>query len=216
MENIINKTAENLRKNNIETFVVDQKSDILPLIKTLIPKGASVGVGGSVTLDQLDFITFLRNGDYHFFDRYKDGLSRPETLKVMIDALSSDLFFTSSNAVTEDGALYNVDGNGNRIAALCFGPKQVVVVVGSNKIVKNIAQAELRVKKIAAPKNAVRLGLDTYCAKMGECVSLKNETYEIFDGCKSEKRICSGYLITAYQKNPNRIKVIICKEPLGY
>ncbi len=216
MQEIITKIAENLRKNNMETFIVDKKEDIIPLIKTLLPSGASVGVGGSASLNEIDFIPFLRNGDYKFFDRHKEGLSREEALQVMTDALSADVFFTSSNAITEDGALYNVDGNGNRIAALCFGPKKVIVVAGANKIVKDLKEAEIRVKKIAAPKNCVRLGMETYCAKAGECVSLKKENPAMYDGCQSSCRICDSYLITGFQRNSDRIKVIICKESMGY
>lgn len=216
MERIISKTVENLKKNNMQPFVVDKKEDILPLLKNLIPAGASVGVGGSVTLDELGVIPFIREGDYNFFDRYADGLSRGEAVEVMRKALLADVFLTSSNAVTKDGALYNVDGNGNRVAALCFGPKSVIVIVGANKIVKDLKAAEERVKKIAAPKNCNRLGLESACAKSGECVSLKKDERQLCDGCFTEGRICCSYVVSAYQRNKDRIKVIICKENMGY
>ena len=216
MENTIKKTVENLRRNNMVPYVVEKGSDGLPLLKTLLPEGASVGVGGSETLTKLGVISFLREGNYKFFDRYAKGLTRPEAVEVMRQSLLADVFLTSSNAVTEKGELYNVDGNGNRVAALCFGPKEVLVIVGANKIVKDIKAAEERVKKIAAPKNCQRLALPSPCSKTGECVSLSLENRELCDGCATESRICSSYVISGYQRNKDRIKVIICKESMGY
>ena len=216
MENIIKKTVENLRRNNMVPYVVEKGSDVLPLLKTLLPEGASVGVGGSETLTKLGVISFLREGNYKFFDRYAKGLTRPEAVEAMRQSLLADVFLTSSNAVTEKGELYNVDGNGNRVAALCFGPKEVLVIVGANKIVKDIKAAEERVKKIAAPKNCQRLALPSPCSKTGECVSLSLENRELCDGCATESRICSSYVISGYQRNKDRIKVIICKESMGY
>lgn len=216
MENTIKKTVENLRRNNMVPYVVEKGSDVLPLLKTLLPEGVTVGVGGSETLTKLGVISFLREGNYKFFDRYAKGLTRPEAVEVMRQSLLADAFITSSNAVTEKGELYNVDGNGNRVAALCFGPKEVLVIVGANKIVKDIKAAEERVKKIAAPKNCQRLALPSPCSKTGECVSLSLENRELCDGCATESRICSSYVISGYQRNKDRIKVIICKESMGY
>lgn len=216
MENIIKKTVDNLRRNNMVPYVVEKGSDVLPLLKTLLPEGVTVGVGGSETLTKLGVISFLREGNYKFFDRYAKGLTRPEAVEVMRQSLLADVFLTSSNAVTEKGELYNVDGNGNRVAALCFGPKEVLVIVGANKIVKDIKAAEERVKKIAAPKNCQRLALPSPCSKTGECVSLSLENRELCDGCATESRICSSYVISGYQRNKDRIKVIICKESMGY
>lgn len=216
MENTIKKTVENLRRNNMVPYVVEKGSDVLPLLKTLLPEGVTVGVGGSETLTKLGVISFLREGNYKFFDRYAKGLTRPEAVEVMRQSLLADAFITSSNAVTEKGELYNVDGNGNRVAALCFGPKEVFVIVGANKIVKDIKAAEERVKKIAAPKNCQRLALPSPCSKTGECVSLSLENRELCDGCATESRICSSYVISGYQRNKDRIKVIICKESMGY
>ncbi len=216
MNNLISKVAENLTKNNMQAFVVDTKDEILPLLKTLLPSGASVGVGGSVTLDEIGVIPFLREGDYAFFDRYAEGLTRPEAVEIMRKALLADAFITSSNAITEKGELYNVDGNGNRVAALCFGPKEVIVIAGANKIVKDLKAAEERVKTIAAPKNCARLGLDSPCFKNGECASIGFKNREMCDGCRTDSRICSTYVLSGYQRNKNRIKVILCKENLGY
>lgn len=216
MENTINKTVENLKRNNMVPYVLEKAEDIIPLLKDLLPEDATVGVGGSETLTKLGVISFLREGNYKFFDRYAKGLTRPEAVEVMRQSLLADVFLTSSNAVTENGELYNVDGNGNRVAALCFGPKEVFVIVGANKIVKDINAAEERVKKIAAPKNCQRLAIPSPCSKTGECISLSLENREICDGCTTENRICSSYVISGYQRNRDRIKVIICKESMGY
>ncbi len=216
MNDLINKVAENLKRNNMVPYIVNKKEDILPLLKTLLPSGASVGVGGSVTLDEIGVIPFLREEEYSFFDRYAEGLTRPEAVEIMRKALLADTFITSSNAVTEKGELYNVDGNGNRVAALCFGPKSVIVIVGANKIVKDLKAAEERVKTIAAPKNCIRLGIDSPCSKGGECVSMKAENREMCDGCMLESRICSTYVLSGYQRIKDRITVIICKENMGY
>jgi hypothetical protein len=216
MNNLITKVAENLKRNNMVPYIVETKGEILPLLKTILPDGASVGVGGSVTLDEIGVVPFLREGNYAFFDRYAEGLSRPETVEVMRNALLADTFITSSNAVTEKGELYNVDGNGNRVAALCFGPKEVIVIVGANKIVKDLKAAEERVKTIAAPKNCQRLGLDSPCSKLGQCASMKMENREMCDGCFVDSRICSTYVLSGYQRVKDRIKVIICKENMGY
>ncbi len=216
MDNLIKKVVENLKANNMVPYVVEKKDDIIPLLKTLLPEGISVGVGGSATLNEIDAIQFLREGNYKFFDRYAEGLTRPEAVEVMRNSLLADAFITSSNAITEKGELYNVDGNGNRVAALCFGPKEVIVVVGVNKIVKDLTAAEERVKTIAAPKNCQRLLVDSPCSKTGKCVSMKMENREMCDGCKIDSRICSTYVLTGFQRIKDRIKVIICKENMGY
>lgn len=216
MQQIIKKTVQNLIKNNMKPFVVDKKDDILPLLKTLIPKGATVGVGGSVTLDEVGVIDFLRSGDYDFYDRYKQGLTREQAVKIMKQALTADCFITSSNAVTEGGALYNVDGNGNRVAAFVYGPDSVIVIIGANKIVENVDTAIKRVKQIAAPNNCKRLNVPSPCSKTGQCVSLAGENPEMCDGCSIDGRICCSYLVSGFQRHKDRIKVIICKENMGY
>ena len=216
MNNLITKVSENLKRNNMVPYIVETKDEILPLLKTLLPEGASVGVGGSVTLNEIDAINFLREGNYKFFDRHAEGLTRPEAVEIMRQSLLADAFITSSNAVTEKGELYNVDGNGNRVAALCFGPTEVIVIVGANKIVKDLKAAEERVKTIAAPKNCERLSINSPCSKTGECASMKMENREMCDGCKIDERICSTYVLSGYQRIKDRIKVIICKENMGY
>lgn len=213
---IVEKTMENLRKNNIKPFFVEKKEDVLPLIRTLVNEGDTVSNGGSVTLKECGVMDELKSGRYNYLDRSREGITREEVEDVYRETYKADVYFASSNAVTESGYLYNVDGNSNRVSAILYGPKSVVLVCGYNKIVKNIEEAELRVKQKAAPPNTVRLNCDTYCAKAGECVSLKNSDREMCDGCHSPARICCNFVISAQQRHIDRIKVIFVGEKLGY
>ncbi len=212
---VLKKTMLNLKKNQFDPYYVATKEEVVPLIEELVPAGASVANGGSVSLKECGVMNLLESGVYDFIDRRK--ADTPEELRdYYIRAYGSDAFFCSSNAVTEDGCLYNVDGNSNRIACIAYGPKQVIMVVGCNKIVKDLDAAVLRVKTICAPKNCVQLQKDTYCAKMGQCVSLTQEHPSMYDGCDSAQRICCNYLVSGRQRHPNRVKVIIVGEPLGF
>lgn len=150
MEKYIETTMENLERNNIKPFYVEKREEVVPLIKTLLKKGESISCGGSVTLHECEVDTkILKSGDYDFIDR--SGLQGEELREAYGKAFMCDTFFTSSNAVTERGELYNVDGNSNRVACIVYGPRQVIMVVGKNKIVPNINAAVERVKKSAAP-----------------------------------------------------------------
>lgn len=213
MNTIIENTIKNLEKNNIEALYVESKEDVVPLIEKLVPQGSTVAVGGSVSLDESGVLSHLRSGRYEFFDRYAQGLSREEVMEVYRKSFGVDAYFCSSNAVTEEGELYNVDGNANRISAIAFGPKTVIMIVGVNKIVKNIDEAVKRVKTIAAPKNCRRLDCRTYCFEKGHCMDMDGGMGK---GCDSPQRICRHYLVSAKQAVMGRIKVIIVNEELGY
>jgi len=212
----IELTMENLRKNNMAAFYVDTKEEVVPLVKTLIKEGDTISNGGSVSLKETGVIDEIKSGKYNYLDRSREGITPEEIQQVYRQVYSADAYFASSNAITENGQLYNVDGNSNRVSAILFGPSSVILVCGYNKIVKDIKEAELRVKTCAAPPNTVRLNCDTYCAKEGKCVSLNNPDCEIPDGCKSSGRICCNYVISAQQRHKDRIKVIIVGEKLGY
>ena len=129
-------TMENLQKNGMQPFYVKTKEEVVPLIKTLVEKGSSVSHGGSETLKQTGIVELLKNGDYDYIDR--SGLEGEELRQSYIRAFGCDTYFSSSNAVTMNGELYNVDGNSNRVACIVYGPRQVIIVVGKNKIVNNI------------------------------------------------------------------------------
>lgn len=198
------KCASALRKNNIYCECVENCEEALDVISTLISSGDTVTVGGSMTLFEAGVIDMLRESDCNFLDRYEKDANVQEIYE---KAFTSDVYFMSSNAITENGELYNVDGNGNRISALAWGPKSVIVVAGYNKIVKDLDEAQKRVKQIAAPANALRLGCDTPCTKSGHCMN-----------CSSDSRICATTLIVGKQieRHKNRIKVILIGEELGY
>lgn len=212
----IDKTIENLTRNKMQPFFCETKEEACDLIKTLINKDDVISSGGSVTLKETGIYDIITSSDYKYLDRSAPGITREEVEEVYRKTFSADVFFTSANAITENGELYNVDGNSNRVAAILYGPKSVVVVCGINKLVKNIDEAVRRVKSIAAPKNTIRLSCDTYCAKSGECVSLNNKDSELCEGCHSDGRICCNYVICAQQRHLNRIKVVIIGENYGY
>lgn len=214
MNEIIKTTMENLQKNGMKPFYAEKKEDVIPIIESLVEKGSSVSHGGSETLKQTGVIDFLKNGDFDYIDR--SGLEGEELRECYIKAFGCDAYFSSSNAVTMNGELYNVDGNSNRVACIVFGPRQVIMVVGINKIVENINDAVLRVKEAAAPPNTQRLDCKTPCAVTGKCISLNNDDSFICDGCASPQRICCNYVISAKQRHTDRIKVIIVNENLGY
>ena len=127
--------------------------------------------------------------------------------------MGADTYFCSANAVTTQGELYNVDGNANRIAAIAYGPKRVIMVVGINKIVPDLEAAIHRVKTVAAPRNVERLGCNTYCQKAGHCMGVDGG---MTDGCGAVGRICSGYLVSGWQRHKERIQVILVGESCGY
>lgn len=205
IEQKINRTIENLQKNNMEAYLVKDEKDLLEKLKSLIKEGGTVSVGGSMTLFETGVIDFLRNGKYNFMDRYKDGITPMELKDIYRKTFLCDYYITSSNAVTESGELYNVDGNGNRVAAMIYGPDQVIVIIGANKIVSNLNAAIERVKYNAAPANTKRLNLNTPCTKVGYCVD-----------CKSDGRICNDYVLIKRENVKGRVKVIILNKDLGY
>jgi L-lactate utilization protein LutB len=201
----IDRTLNNLEKNNIDAFYAPTKEDALKKAATLLHDGDTVTVGGSMTLFEIGLIDYLRSGQVKFLDRYEKELSREQIEKIFRDAFFADMYFTSTNALTEEGELYNVDGNGNRVAAMIFGPKKVIVIAGYNKLVKNREAAVERVRHTAAPANAARLNCPTPCAKTGECMD-----------CKSDGHICCSAVFLGRQQKKGRITVILVGEELGY
>lgn len=214
----IERTAAALRKNNMAVYRAKDREEAREIVSSLLQRGNSVGVGGSETLNECGIIDLVRSKDYRFIDRYEKGLSREEVKARHIEALGADVYITGTNAVTEDGMLYNVDGNGNRISAIAFGPESVIVIAGANKIVPTLKDAVIRVKNTAAPANCKRLSCETYCKEKGMCVTMGDPftADKIGAGCHSDGRICCDYLVSSYQRAKDRIKVIIVDEPLGF
>lgn len=211
---MLKRAARSLEANNMKPYIVENREDVLPIVKSILEEGKTVACGGSATLNETGVTELLRSGAYDFLDRA--GKSPEELEELYRRAFSADFYLTSSNAVTENGELYNVDGNSNRVAAICFGPRSVIVIAGRNKIVRNLDEAAVRVKRFAAPMNTARLGCETYCQSKGECMALASGSSRMTDGCKSEGRICCSYVVTAQQRIKDRIKVILVNEDLGF
>ncbi len=215
MTESIKRTIESLNKNNMETFLVESRDEALKTALSLLNDGDTVSVGGSVTLTKIGLLEALKGGNYNYLDRYAAS-SPSEMHEIFRKSFFADVYFTSSNAITENGELYNVDGNANRVAAMMYGAKKVIVIVGKNKIVKDLDAAVLRVKTIAAPLNCKRLNKETYCVKTGHCVTVDNgQSCQMGVGCRSKDRICRNFTVMG-EHLPDRVKVIIVNEDLGY
>ena len=169
----------------------------------LIAEHETVGWGGSQTLGQIGVIEALRQRGQKVFDR-ADAADRAEAEAIAHRALGGDVFLMSSNAVTEDGCLVNLDGNGNRVAALIYGPKRVIVVAGMNKVTPDVDSGILRTRRLAAPTNAQRFGGKTPCAVTGQC-----------GDCVSPDCICANLVVTRLSRPAGRVHVILVGEDLG-
>lgn len=201
-----------LRENNMQAFYAPDKAHALQTVKSLLVPGETVACGGSMTLKQCGVHELLSGGDYAYLDRDAPGLTQEQRDMLLRRAFFADSYIMSSNAVLRTGELYNVDGNSNRVAALCFGPRSVIVLAGRNKIADNLQQAVKRVRLIAAPMNAKRLGCDTYCKTNGRCIAQDTP----LDACRSDARICCSYVLSARQRIKDRVKVILIDEDLGF
>lgn len=202
-EKMLERTADALRKNRFGAFVIRSREELIEKLRELMPDGISCSVGGSVTLFEAGVVDFIKAGNYRYFDRYAEGAVGAE---VYHQALGCDVYLMSSNAITEDGRLYNVDGNGNRVAALVYGPEKVIVVAGRNKIVPDLTAARERNRRIAAPANAVRLNkTEIPCYHTGVCAD-----------CNSPGRFCASELVTHCQMREGRVTLLLVNEDLGY
>jgi hypothetical protein len=200
----IQKTKEALEANNIECIVVESKEDALEKALAMIPEDAEVGLGGSVTVEQIGLLEKLRTGSYTLYDQYEPGIEMDENLSRRKKGMLAKYFVAGTNAVTMDGQLVNVDGMGNRVCAQIFGPDKVILIAGTNKIVKDIHAAFDRLQEIA-PINAKRVGSMAPCAETEECID-----------CDSPMRICNMYTIIRRMMFPGRLTLILVKEDLGF
>lgn len=205
IEKRIEKTIKNLEKNNMKGYFVENEQEALEKIQDLMNKGEVVAVGGSMTLSEIGVIDLIRNGDYEFLDRYAQGLDEEGRHEIFRKSFFADSYLVSSNAITQQGELYNIDGTGNRVAAMLYGPKKVIVVVGINKLTVDLEEAIKRVKSIASPANNIRLEKTNPCTKTGYCSE-----------CTSPNRICNEYTVIKRQGVADRIHVIIVNKELGY
>ena len=200
------RTAAALRKNNMAAYCVKTADEVVPLVKTLLAEGATVGAGGSMTLEECGVMDLLRSGAYHFLDRGAPGLTPEDIGKIYRQIFSADCYFASANAVTEDGLMVQIDGTGNRVGAMCYGPGTVYVLIGRNKIVSGgYAQAVKRIKEIACPQNARRQHLHSPCAETGHC-----------NPARCEESMCRVTVAFDHAPGGKRTQVVLINEDLGY
>ncbi len=197
------KVRERLEKRHFEAYYCKTKEEALKKAIELIPTDHVVSWGGTVSIEEIGLFDYVKKNN-KVIDR--DTAKTPEErVEIMRQGLLCDTFLMSTNALTEDGILVNIDGNGNRVAALCYGPKSVIVVAGINKVCKTLDDAVSRARNIAAPINIQKFdGVNTPCYLTGSCTN-----------CKLPQSACSQVVITRLNRVPSRIKVILVGEDLG-
>jgi len=200
----VERTIKALKKNNFDARFFPKASEALAEVWKMIPEGSTVGCGGSLTLSQIGFMEEAQKRSVKFLNPLAKGLSPEEGEKIRRQIFSADFFLASSNAVTEDGKLYNIDATGNRVGAMIYGPKKVILLCGVNKIVKDLAEAQKKVQEYTSPLNVKRLGSKNPCIQTGEC-----------SDCASPERICNAYVILAKKPRRTDFSVFIIGELLG-
>lgn len=195
--------VKNLQSRHFEAYYCDTKESALEKALELIPQGASVGWGGAMSCQQIGLMDAIRRGNYKPVDRDKCA-SDEEKKQCEKNAMFADVFLTGANALSLDGQMVNIDGTGNRVAAIVYGPKAVIVVAGMNKVVDDLDVAVQRARTVAAPMNQQRFQLPNPCTATGTCAD-----------CKSATCICNQILITRNCRPQGRIKFILVGEDLG-
>ncbi len=202
-ENKANTIIKKLEKRFMQGFFCQTKEEAVKLALSLTEENSTVSFGGSQTLVEIGIIQQLKTHNYKVIDR-QDGKTPQEQTQLMREALLCDTYFMSTNALTMDGELINIDGNANRVAALCFGPKSVIVIAGVNKITFDLQTALRKIETDACSANCLRLGINTPCSQTGKC------------GDCYTNSICAQTVVTRLSRVKNRIKVIIVNENLGF
>jgi len=198
------KVVSALNARNFDSYYFDNEAEAVEKIFSFIPKDHQVSWGGSKTLIELGILEKLNNGGYNLLDRDKAG-SAQERFEIMRRSLLCDTYLSGTNAISEDGQLVNIDGYGNRVAAMIFGPKQVIIAAGMNKVARTFKDAIVRARTIAAPLNVQRFpSVQTPCNETGSCAD-----------CQSPNTICSFFVTTRFCKPEGRIKVILIGKDLG-
>ncbi len=194
-----------LKANGFEVLYTDNAKEALDKVMSLIPKEAKVGIGGSVTVRDVGLVEAIEKQGNSIFMDWGKPLELKEKLKIRKEALTSDVYLTSSNAITLQGQLVNIDGTGNRVAAMIFGPKKVIIIAGANKLVDTLDEALARIRNIAGPLNGKRLNLKTPCALTGKCTD-----------CDSPDRMCKITVILEKKPTLSDITIVLVGENLGY
>jgi hypothetical protein len=199
------KTVDSLRTNHFDAGFFDTGLEACEVIMRFIQQGSTVAFGGSQTIKQLGLAERIKQIGATLLDHNTEGLSQDEKIEVMRKQQSCDVFLCSSNAITQNGELYNVDGNGNRLSAMIFGPRKVIVVAGTNKICNDEASAWQRIRNVAAPINFKRLNRPNPCTKQGICMD-----------CNLPTRGCNAYLVLRKKPSLTDFSVFIINENLGF
>ena len=200
-EKLAQKVIKGLESRNMAGYYAKDKDEALRTALGLIKEGSTITMGGAMSAHEIGLVEALKKGDYNFVDRDQMEDKKAAALA----AYSADVFLTSTNAMTEDGMLVNIDGNANRVSAIAHGPEKVIVIAGMNKVCDDLDGAMKRARNVAAPTNAQRFGIDTPCSKTGSCMD-----------CKSPDTICCQFLITRYSRHDDRIFVILVDDNLGF
>ena len=196
--------VKNLQKNHFEAYYCATKAEALEQVLALMPEGSTVGWGGAVSAAQVGVQAAVHAGNYNVIDR--DQFSDPaEKNRCMRECFNADFFITGANALSLDGQMVNIDGNGNRVGMIVYGPKNIIVVAGMNKVCATLEDAVKRARTVAAPMNQQRFGLPNPCTVTGSCAD-----------CHSQSCICNQLLITRNSKPAGRIKVVLVGEELGF
>ena len=195
------KVIKGLQSRNMTGYYAENKEEALEKALSLIPEGSVIGMGGCMSAHEIGLVSALKAGNYDFIDR--DALE--DKRAAMLKTYDADFFISSANAITEDGVIFNIDGNSNRVSAIAQGPKKVIFIVGMNKVCRDTDSALDRARNIAAPINSQRVGVRTPCTETGSCAN-----------CKSEECICCQFLITRFSRHKDRIHVILVNEDLGF
>lgn len=194
----------NLEKRNMEGFYFETAAACTQYILQSIPEGSVIGWGGSESIKESGLMEGIHNGAYELIDR--TAAKDPEEARALYArTVLSDYYLMSSNAITLDGELINIDGNGNRVACLIQGPRHVILVVGMNKVVTDVESGVARIRNMASPANAIRLSRNLPCAATGTC-----------HDCLSPECFCNQIVVTRRSGHAGRIKVYLVGEPLGY
>jgi hypothetical protein len=215
---MIARTMDKLKKNNMDAAYLPSEQDIIPYLRSMIDEHSVIAYGGSMTLVSSGVLKFLRTGNYRLIDHTEPNLTPQEVYKRRVAAYDADIYLTSVNAITEHGELYCVDGFSNRVSAMLFGPRKVLVIAGCQKIVPNLRDAVDRVKHVAGPANAIRLSRDTHCSKTGYCIAPFCDDRNLMSiptqAC--DNGICSNMVVFGRQAVKSRISVLIVGEEIGY
>jgi L-lactate utilization protein LutB len=195
-----NILVRNLQKRHFEAYYCETASEALDKALELIPKGASVGWGGAMSAQQIGLIDAVKTPQYRAIDR-ATAVDREQAMK---DSIFADVFISGANALSLDGEMVNIDGTGNRVSAIVYGPKSVLIIAGMNKVMDTLDDAITRARTVAAPMNQQRFQLDNPCTHTGTCAD-----------CTSQSCICNQILITRHCRPVGRIKFILIGEDLG-